>query len=383
MDARAVRDRLNEISRRTLAPVPLTLWQGAFPKDLIALCYHMVSDEDVPHFRFLKYKSSAQFEADVRFARDRAVTYREVANHRLNGTPLPKNRVLFTFDDGFVECYDVIRPILRRHGVDGVFFLTTDYIDDRDAFFECTLSLLLTQVERMPLDALDAVLRCARVDREFVRRDAGRYGRALARLKTVRVRVESGSLRELAAIWLLGFEREDRETIEAQCPSFGVDLPGYAAGKQIFMTRAQVRALVADGFTVGAHGLQHRLLACDDPQALEREIVACCEVVREMTGQERVPFAFPYSGLHIARGVIAGILERNPVVELVFDSGCLRSDPRFIVNRVFNDVPGHGSESNTDRVLREAWSVPSAWFRPPAITFGEAAAPVVAGSTKA
>jgi hypothetical protein len=81
--------------------------------------------------------------------------------------------------------------------------------------------------------------------------------------------------------------------------------------------------------------------------------------------------------------VIAGIMERNPVVELVFDSGCLRSDPRFIVNRVFNDVPGHGSESNTDRVLREAWSVPSAWFRPPAIAFGEAGAPVVAGSTKA
>src|SRR5438270_5700358 len=100
------------LARGALEQVPLGVWQRLFPKDVIALGYHIVSDEDLPHLKYYRYKNSAQFEADVAFVTKRfqIVSYEEVAAHRLRGIPLPPQSFLFTFDDGFAECYDVIRP---------------------------------------------------------------------------------------------------------------------------------------------------------------------------------------------------------------------------------------------------------------------------------
>lgn len=39
------------------------------------------------------------------------------------------NNVLFTFDDGGSSFYTIIAPILERHGLRGVFFIVTKYID--------------------------------------------------------------------------------------------------------------------------------------------------------------------------------------------------------------------------------------------------------------
>jgi len=137
----SIKRRVNAFARTALTPVPLHFWQAAFPKDVVALCYHVVSDEDLPHLQLYPYKNAEQFEADVIFARSRATTYRQVADRRLEGKPLARNSILFTFDDGLTQCYDVARPILKKLGVDAVFFVTTDYLDDRETFFESTQSL--------------------------------------------------------------------------------------------------------------------------------------------------------------------------------------------------------------------------------------------------
>jgi len=41
---------------------------------------------------------------------------------------LRDTRVLLTFDDGYRDNYDLAFPILRSHGVQGVFFLPTTFI---------------------------------------------------------------------------------------------------------------------------------------------------------------------------------------------------------------------------------------------------------------
>ncbi len=183
---RALRDLANGLARSTLAPLPLRFWQGVFPKDLIALCYHMVSDRELPHFKLDSYKNSAEFEADVLFIRSRAITYRDLTDHRLGGAPVPANSILFTFDDGFAQCYDVIRPILLRHAVDAAFFVTTDFIDDRVSFPECSLSLCLSALEQLPSERIERLLSENRIDDQALSADTVRYSRAVRRIAKVR-----------------------------------------------------------------------------------------------------------------------------------------------------------------------------------------------------
>jgi glycosyltransferase involved in cell wall biosynthesis len=91
------------------------------------------------------------------------------------------------------------------------------------------------------------------------------------------------------------------------------------------------------------------------------EIVMSCQAVREITGQERVSFAFPYNGLTIDRHFLATVKRDHPYIDLFFDSGMLRAEPSFVVNRVFADDP-MGQETTLDYVLSRAWAKPTSWY---------------------
>jgi len=356
MNALSTRRRAGALTAAALAPVPVSAWERIFPKDLISICYHVVSDEDLPHQRLIRYKGRRQFEDDVLFARDRAVSYAEVAAHRLRGAKLPPNSLFFTFDDGNVECFSVIRPVLLRHGVGAAFFVATDFLDDERAFEETQLSLCLSEVEQMEakrarelVEHLGLTVRTADAERE-----------AKKRLRSFRISFASDPDRRRLLFWILS-----QPDINLACETIGVDAAAYRRGRQVFLRSEQVTQLAADGFTIGAHGLNHRSLEGKDAAEIEHEIVESCAVVRDLTGQARVPFAFPYIGISISRSVLADILKRHPFIELFFDSGSLRRDRPFVVNRVFADTPSAAPGSNLPSILRDAWSRPSAWFRSP------------------
>jgi peptidoglycan/xylan/chitin deacetylase (PgdA/CDA1 family) len=358
----AISRPLNAIARTTLGPLPLGLWQSLFPKDVIALCYHVVSDERLAHVRLYPYKSPRQFEGDLAFVRQQTVSYRQVVDHRLRGGSLPANSVLITFDDGFAECYDVVRPILLRLGLDAVFFVTTEFLDEKKPFFECTMSLCADAIEKLSNERAAEVIRILGFDYNEFKASDRRYRRGLERLRQSGVPVNLSDAKGLLLLWSMGAEVTDEQDLARLGDILNVGVM-QAARRPIFMNSAQVKQLVSDGFTIGAHGLDHRSLETSDPAALEAEIVASCQVVRDLTGQARVPFAFPYSGLGIERAVLAGLLRRNDLVELIFDSGGLRRDASFIVNRVFADAPSDEPQTNVPAALRSAWSIPSAWRR--------------------
>ena len=359
---------LKHVASKALRSMPLWFWERVVPKDILALCYHIVSDEDLPHQVYYSYKNARQFESDVVYAKSRAVSYDEVSRHRLRAQPLPRSRILFTFDDGFAECFHVARPILRKHSVPGVFFVTTSFLDDRRRLFETSASLCLREVARMDPERAVGLVADLSLDRPP---EAGRLASdrtlALRRLQTVRLPPLATPAQRELALWLLGFEEDGAEEIERACALFGVDPAAYGRTRPMFMSSAQVRQLAAEGFTIGSHGLTHLPIHRVGRERMEQEIVDSCSLVRDLTGQKRVPFAFPYGGSEIKRSAIAEILRRHDFVDLFFDTAGLRCDEPFIINRVWADPPPRQGEtgSNLSFLLRSEWAHSSAWRRKP------------------
>ncbi len=64
---------------------------------------------------------------------------------------LPKNPLMVTFDDGYLDNHDVALPILVKHGVRAVFFLATDYIERRRLYWWDRVSLLVGRSRRTRL----------------------------------------------------------------------------------------------------------------------------------------------------------------------------------------------------------------------------------------
>jgi peptidoglycan/xylan/chitin deacetylase (PgdA/CDA1 family) len=342
-----------------LAPVPLGVWEQLFPKDVVSLCYHVVSDVDLPHLKLYRWKNSAQFEADLRFAKPRCLSVEELRAVRLGRARGAPNRILLTFDDGLIQCYDTIRPLLLKYAIDAAFFVSTGFLDDAEVFRETAISLCIDALERA-----DEALCAALAQALFRERPLRNEPVAQRRLRDVRVRSPlSGSQRRLV-LWLLDLDSSEAREREMLCLRLGIDPQAYVRRHPVFMTTDQVRGLTADGFTVGAHGLRHTSLESLPNEAVMREIVASCNAVREITGQERVPFAFPHSGLTIDRGLLASIKREHPFIDLFFDSGYLRAEPPIVVNRIFADDPHGQTGTSLPRELVQAWSQPAAWHTP-------------------
>ena len=114
--------------------------------------YHVVSNEYLPHLSHLyPYRNESQFEEDL----DTMLkVYKPVSiEDYLKGSPRSgeKPQIVFSFDDGLIECHQYIAPLLKKKGVPAIFFLNNDFIDNRGLFFRYKASLLLEHIGRDPL----------------------------------------------------------------------------------------------------------------------------------------------------------------------------------------------------------------------------------------
>ena len=100
-----------------------------------------------------------------------------------------------------------------------------------------------------------------------------------------------------------------------------------------YLTVSQLRALAADGFTIGAHGTSHQQLGLMTDAEARAEIIAACSAVAELVPAASVPFAFPFNGHGVSREMLQSLRRERPQIGLFFDSRQLAPDRDFVVNR--------------------------------------------------
>lgn len=326
-----------ELARRVAAAAlwrvgSLRVYQPLLRKPVVGLCYHVVTDRVPPHVVHLdRFKTPAEFERDLVWLKRnrRLVSFPEALAEYESGRARATPPVLVSFDDGYAECFSVIRPLLLEHGIPAVFFITRDFIDNRRLFYRNKVSLAIEALKEM------ASGRREDLAREFTGAPAGGL-----------------------VDWLRARTFYDDALLDDFCARAGVDLAAYLAERRPFMTADQVRQLAADGFTIGGHTLAHPYLhALRTPEEVETQIVESCRFAAGFGGGGRIPFAFPFRGDGLDRGHLRRILDENPWIGPLFDVRGVNDDAEFIANRVIADTrpaPGAAS-SNVPDLLRVAY----------------------------
>ena len=255
-----------------------------------------------------------------------------------------------TFDDGFAECVSVVRPILLRHGANCIFFVITDLIDNGAVFLETKASLCVDAILRRPGNEVEALIREFGLEARVSTTDNA-DGTVPAQMARQWRRFEPW-LRPLL-IWLLTIRPAEVALLDQLCRRLDVDAVAYVDKVKPYLSTEQILQLRSDGFAIGAHSCSHRRLQDLTLAEAEREIIESCRVIHQLTGQEFVPFAFPYFGGGLDRFWLAGLREQHPFIGLFFDTQGLRRDDEFVVQRVFGErIEETGS---IDRLLRRAW----------------------------
>ena len=321
--------------------IPSPLIKRWVPRNLVSIFYHAVSDDAMDHVRHLYPIVPVQVFIDaLRTMQDNfnIVTYDQIQECHHNKKPLPPKALHLSFDDGFAECYHIVRPILLKMGIPCTFFLTIDWLDNHMLYFRHELSIFVARFKT--LDSPSQL--------EVIQRVNQRFG--------ISTPNDTSFIN-----WLTGFREPDHEVLEEMRSLFSFDPDRFLSLTQPYLSRSQVMEMHQDGFTIGAHGLSHRKLGFIPRKEVEAEIVGACDSIQAITEQQVVPFSFPQSAGNIDRDQLAIILSRHPQVGLLFDTKDLRQDSYFMINRIWAERP-----LTSDRVLhplpqllthayREAW----------------------------
>ncbi len=334
--------RLRRVAIQGLRVLPITAYQRLIPRPVIGLCYHIVSDRMLPHIRHLyPYKSPRQFECDLEYLQQRydLVSYQTLRQGTDAGRTGVRPAAVLTFDDGLKECFSIARPLLLRRRIPCIFFISPPFLDNERLFHFNKVSLCLDALTQLGTEGARAYLR------EF------------ERLTDVPL-ADVPSFRAWLLRWIQTSQPDDEWVLDHMCHRVGVDLGAYLHSARPYMTAAEVQALSADGFTIGAHGMRHTALgALDDRQQVATEIVDSCRAVMTLTGHASVPFAFPFDGVGLDRDWLAELAAHHPEVGLFFDTRQLQRAGRLVVNRLIADRPPaiFPDRTNLPGLLRNAY----------------------------
>lgn len=194
----------------------------------------------------------------------------------LDGAELPPNPVLLTFDDGYRSCHDVALPVLQRFGARAVFFISTDHVERRRAFW---------------WDRAASLLRAARRERIELGYPAPATLTPIGDLP--------GAIRAVGRVVKstpgLDLERYLGELAVA-CGASWDPARDRAVADRLIMTWDQVRALRAAGMDVQSHARTHRVLQTLSPGELDAELRGAREELEAQIGAPVRALAFPNGG---------------------------------------------------------------------------------------
>ncbi|MBN8617280.1 MAG: polysaccharide deacetylase family protein [Anaerolineae bacterium] len=114
------------------------VWDGTLRRIFVPiLMYHYVSElpEDADEVRTDLTVTPDMFRAHMRYLSEQG--YETVSLYELNdalayGKALPAKPVILTFDDGYIDHYTNVFPILEAQGYTGTFFIITSRADAQD-----------------------------------------------------------------------------------------------------------------------------------------------------------------------------------------------------------------------------------------------------------
>jgi len=329
---------LKEIAINILDFIPFTYYQSLLRIPILGLLYHVISDRPLKHIMHLySYKSSKSFEADLVYLMKyfNFISYEELllSRNSLNRKYIKKPAIL-TFDDGYAECFSIVRPILLKYKIPCIFFLTTDFINNKKMFYRNKISLCIDKIKSCSEDNLIEIINSLNKDFKQNVQDDKSF-----------------------ILWLKSLDSNCDAMLDEVCALLGLDIKHILLFNKPYLSFDEIRTLELDGFTIGAHTKMHPRLSSLSEENLKREVIDSCEEIWGITQQKRVPFSFPFGTAYSDFKFLKSFISQYDFIGLLFDSSGLTKYDEMIINRIGCDssVPGGAEMSNMSKLLKTAY----------------------------
>jgi peptidoglycan/xylan/chitin deacetylase (PgdA/CDA1 family) len=201
----------------------------------------------------------------------RVVSLEDAVRALQSGSPLPRNSVVITFDDGYRSNYSTALPLLEKHNLPATVFVVSGAVDGKPLWFDQVDAWLrATPIKKLRFSRIDSELDLTTAES---RKEAARQ--VFASLKAAADTEFGAALNELRS--KLQINEPDQQPTEAAILS-------WAELRQMSDNRL---------VTIGAHTVTHRILTNLADQDIQREITESCGRIGEQLQRSVGCFAYP------------------------------------------------------------------------------------------
>jgi peptidoglycan/xylan/chitin deacetylase (PgdA/CDA1 family) len=244
----------------------------------IILLYHRIVEKDSMYLNkgpVVQHKIS-HFENEIKYLRKyyQVVSIDELIHRMQNGLESIKPCISITFDDGYLDNYELAYPILKKYEVPATIYLAASLIgtNERTWTDQIEFAMMETEKENIKLPEL--------------------FGEETIGLRT-RKQKEQANIKIAEALKLIPDESR-KELMGKIFQVLDIDKNSMTNGKlRRMLNWEEVQKMARDGITIGSHGHTHSVLSKMPVDKAKEDILTSKKIIEEELGIKVKHFSFP------------------------------------------------------------------------------------------
>ncbi|MBN2240062.1 MAG: polysaccharide deacetylase family protein [Dehalococcoidales bacterium] len=310
---------------------------------LTILMYHYVRDLPKTRYPSIKGLVTSNFIGQLDYIQKHysVINMHSCIEACLGRAELPAKACLLTFDDGFVDHYTTVFPLLYERGISGAFFPSTRPILERKMLDTHKIHYILASTEdyRRIIKNLFAAL------------DRFRKSHKIASNEELYSKLAVASRFDPAEVIFIkrALQQELPEDIRSDViDTLFTDIVPQSEetlAEELYMTLEQMRLMVGNGMYIGGHGYEHIWMGHASEESQRIEVIKSVELLKAVYGDNPGDWMMSYPYGDWSEELIQILKEHGCVAGLTTEVSIARVLPetKFLLPRLdTNDLPVSG-----------------------------------------
>lgn len=256
--------------------------------------YHFI--RKVPKIRGIKLNalSKAAFinQLDFMINNYNFISVTDCINAIYNNKKLPRNPIMLTFDDGYIEHYTTVFPLLIERSVSGCFFPVEKTVTEKKMLQVNKIHLVLGSIEiNVLIDDISRLIK--QYKSEYNLKNFDDYRENISYLHPY----DTKDVIFVKNLLQIALKREIRKIIIDKLFKKYVTNDEVGFCQELYITEDQIKLMIANGMHVGSHSYSHEWLNRLNPRDQENEIIRSTNFLKKLgIDHHEFVMSYPYGG---------------------------------------------------------------------------------------
>ncbi|MFW0737299.1 polysaccharide deacetylase family protein [Flavobacterium sp. T12S277] len=255
--------------------------------------YHYVRDLIHSKYPNIKGLDKNDFKGQIEFLAKNYnfITMEEMIDSYYNKTLLPKNAVLLTFDDAYIDHFNVVYPVLNNMGIQGSFFAPVRAVMENSMLDVNKIHFILAAQENINEIIKKIYILLDKYRVEYKLESNLYYYTKLAKEN----RYDIAEVIFIKRLLQVELEENLRKIITDELFKEIIGVDESIFSRELYMSLDQIKCMCKNGMHIGSHGYDHYWLGSLSRENQKIEIEKSLEFIKAVGGDlNYASICYPY-----------------------------------------------------------------------------------------